>query len=129
MKYFITTFVLVLIIGCKKTEEPKQQSGQPAHDTTTHIQPRSPQMEEAFQHLDRQKMKSPDGALDIFVNLPPGGPIPPHLLPAQNIKRIGKTDSTVTYSFVSGTTKTDVKVTLKKIYVDRDTLWDVMLVQ
>lgn len=128
MKHTLTLLLVVVFIsGCKKPEDIKPPAVQQNADTQF-VPPRSPQMEEAFQHLDRMKVKSDKGALDQYLNLADGGPVPPHLLPAKNVKLVSRNDTSATYTFVSGSTGIKAKIILKRIIAGKDTAWDVLSV-
>src|SRR5690242_7148961 len=99
MKYFLTICISgVLLTGCKKSEEPKVQPP----DTVTSV---ATALSNAIEHQDKNSLKNHKGAMEAIANLPEGGPIPPHLLPAKDITLVEATDSTALYTFVAGQNK------------------------
>ncbi len=123
MKYFITALLIAATFtACKKTEDPHPQPSQKIDSVST---AERPVMEQTLNQSEKAKMKTAEGALNIIVNAPAGGPIPPHFLPAKDIKFVSKTDSTATYTFTGGTTGMKVKVVMKKFGEGGDITWNV----
>jgi hypothetical protein len=125
MKYFLSFCILFTVLtSCKKTEEvqPQMQQSQPPPVDSTRMA-----LEDAFKKIDKEKMKTHKGAIEVLANFPPGGPIPPHLLPAKNIKLLSANDTMATYTFTSGSTGMKGKAVLKKSLVRGDTMWIVVM--
>src|SRR5438034_7012702 len=116
MKYFVFLISIALIpVACKKAEEPKlvipDTTKNPAID-----------LKNAIDTLDKRKLKSSRTTLDALINLPGGGPIPPHLLPAKDIRLESETENTATYSFTSNI-GVKVRVKMQRRVGAKDTVW------
>lgn len=118
MKYLITIFSAALILSScnKKAEEPKRQVA----DTTNNP---AAAVKNYVDNLDKDAMKTHKRAFDALVNLPGGGPIPPNLLPVKDVKLLRETDSTASYSFISGSEGIKVEVGMKRRITAEDTVW------
>jgi hypothetical protein len=117
MKYFVILLASVFILSsCKRTEEPKIS----VVDTTNNA---ATVLKKAIDSLDKNSMKKHRTALDGILSLPEGGPVPPHLLPAKDIKFLSETDSTATYSFLGGKAGITVKIRLLRVIHNPDTTW------
>ncbi len=126
MKYIITILASVLIFSsCKKNDVPKEVFIDTTNNPATVLK-------YAIEHQDKEKIKHHQGAMEALVNLPEGGPIPPHLLPAKDLTFVEATDTTALYTFISGPNKinattgtagTKVKVGLKRVVSGTDTTW------
>ena len=117
MKYFAILFLSVFILSsCKRTEEPKVVVVDTTNNTATVLK-------KAIDNMDKNTMKKHRTALDGILALPEGGPIPPHLLPAKDVKFLGETDSTATYSFLGGKSGVTVKIKLLRKITGPDTAW------
>jgi len=131
MKHFFTScFIIFVLIGCKKTEDVQPQVIVPVSTTNPDTQQVSPAVQQNVRltpEVQKEKVKTHNGALEVFANLPPGGPIPPDMLPPKDIKLISGTDSTAIYSFTSGTTGMKCKAVLKRHIVKKDTSWTVLM--
>src|SRR2546421_12506412 len=107
MKNFLTIiFAAFILSACsKKSDEPKPVIPDTTNDPSIAIK-------KAVGSLDKNKIKTHRGALEALMNLPGGGPIPPHLLPAKDLKLEKETDSTALYSFTTayGGVKANVRM-------------------
>lgn len=117
MKYFIPVFFASLILSScnKKVEEPKLQSPDTVNNAATALK-------SEIDKLDKNAMKTHKGALNALINLPGGGPIPPHLLPIKETKLLKETDSTASYS-ISAVGGAKAKVAMKRRITGQDTVW------
>jgi hypothetical protein len=128
MKYFfLLIFSILLLSSCNKTDT-QPQAQKPVERQPP--PPYTPEVEQAFKQLDKEKMKKHESAIEVLTNFPPGGPIPPHLLPAKDIKLVSQNDSMATYSITSASTGAKAKVMLKKMVIhQKDTMWNVVAVE
>ena len=119
MKYSILVLSASLILSScnKKTEE----SNVKPPDTTN-----SDALKKAMDHLDKNAFKTHRGAFNALLDLPVGGPIPPHMLPAKDVKLIEESDSIATYTFISEKTGIKGKVKMKRRITGQDTTWIVI---
>ncbi len=117
MKYFALIFLASLILSScnKKNEEPKL----PAPDTSN---TQGIEMRHRLDQMDKNTMKTHRGTLESLVSLTSGGPIPPNLIPAKEIKLLQETDSTASYS-LTGNSGVKGKVELKRRITGHDTIW------
>ena len=120
MKYSILIFsAAVLLSRCnKKGDEPKPQ----APDTTNNV---ATAQKSHIDNMDKNVMKSHKGALDALVNLPGGGPIPPHMLPIRETTLLNETDSTALYS-ITAVGGARAKVAMRRRITAQDTTWIVV---
>ncbi len=117
MKYFILIFVASLILSScnKKVEEPKLQP--PDSSNTQAIE-----LRHKLDQMDKNAMKTHRGTLESLITLAVGGPIPPNLVPAKEIKLLQETDSTASYS-LTGNSGMKGKVEMKRRITGQDTFW------
>jgi hypothetical protein len=125
MKYILTICLCGLLLSsCKKTDEVKPQAG--SDTAKVFVPPQRDAFDDSMKNIDKNKMKTHQGAIEFLMNLPPGGPIPPHLLPAKDIKLVSATANAAIYSFTSGTTGEKEKVMMKRNITDgKDTIWNI----
>ena len=120
-KLLFTCMLLAAITSCKRTEDPhpKEALKIDSVDPT----PR-PVLDQGMNAKDTKLMASAEGALNIILNSPPGGPVPPHFLPAKDIKFVSKTDTSATYTFVSSKTGQKVQIVMRKFGEGSDIKWN-----
>ena len=122
MKYSILIFSAALLLSScnnKKADEPKSQ----APDTTNNF---ATDQKSHIDNMDKNAMKNHKSALDALINLPGGGPIPPHFLPVRDKKLLKETDSTATYDLTSSNGGMRAKVEMKRRITGQDTTWLVL---
>jgi hypothetical protein len=69
-----------------------------------------------------------EAAAEYHLSMPPKLTIPPHMLPAKDIKLVEKTDTTATFSFVGEHHPINGLLGLRKVSKGTDTTWIVQMV-
>jgi hypothetical protein len=126
MKYFITfVTAATLLSSCGKKADEAPKTVVPNSVSSDSAEKQTAALNNAISHMDKNKMKTARGTLDALINLPEGSPVPPFLRPVQDLKLTSETDSSATYSFVSGSTGIKAKIEEKKMIIGSDTMWTV----
>ena len=117
MKYFIIpALAAAMILGsCNKKEE----ANVPPIDSSKTM---ADSVQKAISKIDQVKdFKAHKKALEAVMSLP--GAIPPHLLPAKDLKFIDENDSTAHYTFTSDKEGVLVTITMARKIENKDTSW------
>lgn len=119
---FICCAAAVLLVSCKKTEQPAPEQPKSMETQAPPTEP-SPIMKEFFSKTDKKEFKDPKRAIELYATIPVGGPIPPNFLPIEELHQESKDENMIVYTFNSGSTKQHGKIVMRKVVTTTDTLW------
>ncbi len=76
-----------------------------------------------FAMADAKQLATPESAAQFNLTLPPKMTVPPHMMPAKNIKLTERTDSTAMVSFASSHAPMTAIMQLKRYTKDSANIW------